>query len=98
MMPPTIALIDPIWVGHHPMYFGEFGAAFMRLGARVVGFCPNPEAAVTEIRQASGDPEADVHCYPLKTGEKSFLNGRFEGDPWHTLRRWPVRSDSDPEG
>lgn len=88
MMPPTIALIDPIWVGHHPMYFGEFGAAFMRLGARVVGFCPNPEAAVTEIRQASGDPEADVHCYPLKTGEKSFLNGRFEGDPWHTLRRW----------
>jgi len=84
----TVAIVDPLWIGHHPMYFGEFGASFLRQGARVVGFCPDPEAGKAEIRQASGDPDAEVSCFKLQTGDRSFLNGRFEGDPWHTLRRW----------
>ena len=26
----TVALVDPLWVGHHPMYFSQFTAAFLR--------------------------------------------------------------------
>ena len=37
--PPTktVALVDPLWVGHHPMYFSQFTASFLRLGAFVIG-------------------------------------------------------------
>jgi glycosyltransferase involved in cell wall biosynthesis len=88
MNKPTVALVDPLWIGHHPMYFGEFGASLLRNGTRVVGFCPEPEAGLHEIRQASGNADVDATCHLLKAGGRSVFNGRFEGDPWHTLQRW----------
>ena len=92
MTNPTVALVDPLWIGHHPMYFGEFAASFMRCGADVVGFCPNPEEGEREIRQASQGREPE--CHLLRTGGRSVLNGRFEGDPWRTRQRWQFAADA----
>ena len=86
----TVALIDPVWVGHHPMYFTQFTGSFLRAGARVIGLCPDPQAALDNLRAAL--PEADldhrVRMLPLRTGKRSFFNGRFEGDPARTFDRW----------
>jgi hypothetical protein len=89
----TVALIDPLWVGHHPMYFTQFTASFLRSGARVIGLCPEPEAAMRNLRQAvDEDTAATLHervCFHrLKAGKRSFFNGRFEGDPARTFSRW----------
>jgi hypothetical protein len=96
---PTVALIDPLWIGHHPMYFNQFTASFLRCGARVIGLCPDPEAAMKNLLQT---PESElpanaadrVHFERIKTGGRSFFNGRFEGDPIHTFSRWRRSADT----
>jgi hypothetical protein len=41
--PQTIAVIEPAWTGHHPLYFRAFCRVLCELGCRVVGICPKPE-------------------------------------------------------
>jgi len=89
----TVALIDPVWVGHHPMYFSEFAASLLRCGARVIGLCPEPAAAIKDIARAvdaetAGQLTELVHVANLPAGKRSFFNGRFEGDPVRTFSRW----------
>lgn len=95
----TVALIDPLWVGHHPMYFTQFTASFLRCGARVIGLCPDPEAALAALPAAVGNDAPEIPgnqvCFErLPTGKRSFFNGRFEGDPIRTFTRWRVAADS----
>jgi hypothetical protein len=92
----TVALVDPLWIGHHPMYFSQFTASFLRSGARVIGLCPEPDAARRDLLQVV-DPEivADrVHFHRLPAGGRSFFNGRFEGDPVRTFARWRTAADT----
>lgn len=86
----TVVLIDPLWVGHHPMYFTQFTGSFLRAGARVIGLCPDPQGAFDNLRAAlpSEDLDARVRMFQLRTGKRSFFNGRFEGDPARTFDRW----------
>jgi glycosyltransferase involved in cell wall biosynthesis len=87
----TVALINPLWIGHHPVFFGYFAASFLRAGARVIGLSPNPDGARKEIEAAVGDfPdwEKRITLAMLPTGGRSWFNGRFEGDPYHTFQRW----------
>jgi len=93
----TVALIDPLWIGHHPMYFSQFTASFLRNGANVIGLCPAPEAAMTDLRKAIGGEATDidgrVFFHELPSGKRSFFNGRFEGDPLRTFLRWKTAAD-----
>jgi len=101
MTPPsgkTVALIDPLWVGHHPMYFSQFAASFLRSGARVIGLCPEPEAAMRDLLQTLDVETAKtlhnrVFFHKLPGGKRSFLGGRFEGDPARTFSRWRKAAD-----
>ena len=97
--PKTVALIDPLWIGHHPMYFSQFTASFLRSGARVIGLCPEPEAAMRDLRQAVDAETAAtltrrVYFHKLPTGGRSFFNGRFEGDPARTFSRWKTAAET----
>ena len=93
----TVALIDPLWVGHHPVYFGQFASSFLRAGARVIGLAPSPEAAKEEITATIGDVpgwEQRLTLAKLPTGGRSWFNGRFEGDPFHTYQRWHLAGNA----
>lgn len=95
----TVALIDPLWVGHHPMYFTQFSASFLRCGAKVIGLCPEPEAALANLKHALGPDlwngaATRVVFSSLPTGKRSFFNGRFEGDPARTFARWQRAADT----
>lgn len=95
----TVALVDSLWIGHHPMYFTQFSASFLRCGARVIGLCPQPEAALADLKQAVDPATAArlhelVHFHPLPTGGRSFFGGRFEGDPARTFSRWKRAADT----
>ncbi len=94
----TVALVDPLWVGHHPMYFSQFTAAFLRLGAFVIGLCPEPGEALSAARAASINAVADfdkrMAVRKLPGGKKSWFNGRFEGDPLRTYQRWKRCADT----
>ena len=81
------------------MYFSQFTASFLRSGARVIGLCPEPEAAMARPAQGRGCgdcgiPRRRVHFHPLPTGKRSFFNGRFEGDPVRTFSRWRAAADT----
>ncbi|MEO7100580.1 MAG: hypothetical protein ABI162_14555 [Luteolibacter sp.] len=94
-----MALIDPLWIGHHPMYFSQFTASFLRGGAKVIGLCPEPTAALENLRKAVGEETAEdissrVFFHKLPSGKRSFFNGRFEGDPLRTFLRWKNAADS----
>lgn len=94
----TVALVDPLWIGHHPMYFTQFTASFLRSGANVIGLCPDPYAAMEDLRGALGedavrDLKKRVYFHELPSGKRSFFNGRFEGDPLRTFLRWKNASD-----
>lgn len=95
----TVALIDPLWIGHHPMYFSQFTASFLRCGARVIGLCPEPAAALEALARTVDEETATklgdlVHFEKLATGKRSFFNGRFEGDPIRTFKRWHTAADT----
>lgn len=94
----TVALVDPLWVGHHPMYFSQFTASFLRAGAFVIGLCPEPDEALSGARAtAIGEfPDFDqrVATYKLPGGKRSFFRGRFEGDPMRTYQRWKRCADT----
>ncbi len=93
----TVALIDPLWIGHHPMYFSQFTASFLRNGANVIGLCPAPELALSDLRKAIGTEADDlngrVFFHELPSGKRSFFKGRFEGDPLRTFLRWKSAAD-----
>ena len=93
----TVALINALWYGHHPVFFGHFTRSFLRAGARVIGLCPDPEAALQEIATAVGDMPGwreRVSLHKLPTGPRSWFGGRFEGDPYHTFERWKFAESS----
>jgi glycosyltransferase involved in cell wall biosynthesis len=95
----TVALIDPLWVGHHPMYFSQFTASFLRCGARIIGLCPEPQQALRDLLLAVGPEMAEtvekrVYFHKLPAGKRSFFNGRFEGDPARTFSRWRNAADT----
>lgn len=86
----TVAVIDPIWVGHHPMYFAQFAASFLRQGAKVIALCPEPDDARRELEEIV-DAEVvgrSVVFKKLELGRRSFFGDRFEGDPLRTSLRW----------
>lgn len=39
----TVALVDPIWTGHHPTYLRFYSEALLEAGCRVMAFCSQPE-------------------------------------------------------
>jgi glycosyltransferase involved in cell wall biosynthesis len=94
----TVALVDPLWVGHHPMYFSQFTAAFLRLGAFVIGLCPDPAEAYNGARAAAMSCAAEfdrrVSMHHLPGGKRSWFRGRFEGDPMRTYQRWKRCADA----
>lgn len=99
-VPPhkTVALVDPLWIGHHPMYFSQFTASFLRLGAYVIGLCPDPTDAFQAARTAAVTSVADfdrrVSMHHLASGKRSWFRGRFEGDPLRTFQRWKRAADA----
>lgn len=81
------------------MYFCQFTASFLRCGARVIGLCPEPEAAMAELLEAVDGEIAEtlsnrVYFHKLRSGRRSFFSGRFEGDPVRTLARWRTAADT----
>lgn len=90
--PPTVALVNPLWIGHHPMYFSQFTAAFVRAGARVIGLCPQPAAALRDALETITDKPEDIgsvlQMRQLQSGRRSWFGMRYEGDPLTTLGRW----------
>jgi hypothetical protein len=95
----TVALIDPLWCGHHPMYFNQFSASFLRSGARVIGLCPEPEAAMASLERSADTALAaelagNAYFHRIEIGKRSFFNGRFEGDPARTFHRWKHAADA----
>lgn len=89
----TVALIDPLWYGHHPMYFSQFTTSFLKAGVNVIGLCPQPDAARAEALIAAslrGIPDAAerISMHFLPPGNRSWFRNRFEGDPWRTYQRW----------
>lgn len=88
----TVALLDPLWFGHHPMYFAEFTASFLRAGADVLSLCPEPGTARRDLAACIGnhaggglDRVSFHHLPPEGTG---FPANMLPGNPLRTLARW----------
>lgn len=95
----TVAIVDPLWVGHHPMYFCQFAASFLRAGVHVMGLCPDPLAAFRDLQNALGSELASdlgerTFFHTLPAGKAHFFQGRYESDPVRTILRWRTASDT----
>jgi hypothetical protein len=88
----TVALADSRWAGHHPTYFREFFASMVRLGARVIALCPDPDGFRESARRVCEELGLDVDDWivieELKRGRGGMLTRRLEHDPPSTVMRW----------
>ncbi len=86
--PQTVALVDPIWIGHHATYFRAFIDAFIATGARVIALCPEPES-LQDLPAAH--PDKIVIGKLDDPGQSRLFRGK-DHDPFLTRRRWTLAS------
>ncbi len=52
----TVALVDPLWTGHHPTYLRFFSQVLLQLGQQVIVFCREP-AKLADMVRFSSEPQ-----------------------------------------
>jgi glycosyltransferase involved in cell wall biosynthesis len=85
----TIALVNPLWDGHHPTYFYYFTKTLLELGNRVLAFCSAP----TELRKmVLNDLNCDDRFQVFKLPE--LQDSRFFGKGFRStliaIKRWKL--------
>lgn len=65
-MTKTIALIDGVWIGHHPTYIKLFAETILELGYNVAVFCPNPVEVGDWITNNCGEMAGRFFAYEYK--------------------------------
>ncbi len=66
--PKTVALVEWTPAGHHRTYFAAFAAALVKIGARVVPFCPWPD----ELPELLADHHDGEHSGRLEKAERLY--------------------------
>ncbi|MFN7557011.1 MAG: glycosyltransferase family 1 protein, partial [Microcystis sp.] len=61
----TIALVDPLWGGHHPTYLKFFAKTLLELGHEVIVLCPAPEEVNQWIIGCCPELTNRLHCFEL---------------------------------
>ena len=88
----TVVLADPRWDGHHPTYFYEFTASFLRLGHRVIGLCREPEQLAAEAEKICSNlgisAKERVFTGQLDDPDKAYFRPGKDHDPISTVMRW----------
>ena len=88
--PCSVALVDPIWVGHHATYFRAFVESFLEAGARVVALCPKPE----DLEDMASKYADRLSVSKLEDpGDSKLFRGR-EHDPFTTRQRWRIAGEA----
>lgn len=87
---PTVALVDPVWIGHHATYFRAFIDALIDAGARVIAVCPKPTDLDDLVERHGPDLAVGLLDDP---GDSRLLPGR-EHDPLLTWQRWKLAKEA----
>jgi glycosyltransferase involved in cell wall biosynthesis len=56
----TIALVDWVWEGHHPLFYKLFLRALLELGCTVLAICPEPDEVSAAISDLPSEPLSRV--------------------------------------
>lgn len=75
----TVALVEWMWTGHHPMYFAFFVRVLLDLGCTVTAFCPQPDEVHSALNDLSAEARSrlTLHCFQLVNPPK-LCPGRFK--------------------
>ena len=92
----TIALVDRVWHGHHPVYYRAFCEMLLELGHGVLAICPAPEEMASLADRAGGATVRldAVRFAPPRTNIRPATFGAwidcFLANQWikKTLREW----------
>lgn len=87
---PTVALVDTRWVGHHPTYLREFTASLLRIGARALVVCKEPDEVLASLPPEARSSEAAMRVHGLRFLHRNHgvINRRRDHDPLSTVLRW----------
>lgn len=83
----TIALIDPLWNGHHPTYFKLFSKTLLEMGHQVMAFCIKPTELSTWLTNYCPQPNKLFHTFQIQPASSQFLVRRFSST-LTAIKRW----------
>lgn len=90
MQKSIVALVDTLWMGHHPTYFKLITKYFLEIGCEVWAFCPNVEDlknyALKEIGEACRE-HLQIFQMPLIGHSRIYVT---EDSPLKYIKR-PIR-------
>lgn len=86
--PPTVALVDTRWGGHHPTYLREFAASLLRIGARVIVACRKPDEILAGLPAQRVLEPGRLASIPFVHRNHGVLDRGRDHDPASTLLRW----------
>jgi hypothetical protein len=84
--PPTVALVDTRWGGHHPTYLREFTAGLLRIGARALLVCREPARIGAEF--PNNEAAGRIAGLRFVHRNHALFDRRRDHDPASTLLRW----------
>lgn len=61
----TIALVDPLWGGHHPTYLKFFAKTLLELGNEIITLCPEPEEMNQWVASHCPELQPRFHSFEL---------------------------------
>ena len=90
----TIALVDPLWGGHHPTYLKFFAKTLLELGHEVISLCPEPEEMNLWIANHCPELANNFHSFELHEPSPSQFSSRRLQARAMAVARWQRAAQS----
>lgn len=89
----TIALIDPYWTGHHPMYMKILTKHMLSFGLNICVLCPEPQEVKNYINVENSDLATNLRLFSYSDIDRNTYHGKL-GSVRMSLARWKATQET----
>jgi glycosyltransferase involved in cell wall biosynthesis len=90
----TIAIVDDLWLGHHPTYIKFFAKTLLELDCKVLAFCPEPEELLKWIKDNCSEKIEHLYTFKISPPNPTQFPISRLTSTLTVLRRWQIARET----